>query len=61
MLKAAHKAASLSAFGSPQFEVFASDKALNPIILSNPQPNGRLAFDVTTAIAAIPEPSTWRR
>jgi hypothetical protein len=48
-----------SAFGPSQFEGFVSDSPFNAITLSVPSPDGYFVFDVTTATAAVPEPSTW--
>jgi hypothetical protein len=50
---------STTAFGKPQFEGFVSNKPFDTITLTDSLPNGWFVFDVTTATAAVPEPSTW--
>jgi hypothetical protein len=47
-----------TAFGPAQFEGFVSDTAFNTITLTVPT-DGFFVFDLTTAVAAVPEPSTW--
>jgi hypothetical protein len=50
---------STTAFGQPQFEGFVSNTPFDTITLTDSLPNGWFVFDVTTATAAVPEPSTW--
>lgn len=42
-----------------QFLGFVSDTAFNTITVTDTQPDGWFIFDVTTAVAAVPEPSSW--
>jgi PEP-CTERM motif len=46
-------------FGPAQFEGFISTSPFDTITLSVPSPDGYFVVDVTTAVAAVPEPSTW--
>jgi hypothetical protein len=46
-------------FGPTQFEGFVSTTPFDTITFSVPSPDGYFVVDVTTAVAAVPEPSTW--
>jgi len=46
-------------FGSTQFEGFISSIPFSTISLSIPSTDGWIVLDVTTAVSAVPEPSTW--
>jgi hypothetical protein len=52
---------STGSFGPIQFEGFTSDTPFQVVTLtfSGGDPDGFSVFDVTTAVAAVPEPSTW--
>jgi hypothetical protein len=42
-----------------QFEGFVSNTSFDTITITDSQPDGWFVLDVTTAVAAVPEPSTW--